>query len=170
MPQASNAANPPPSTTALVESLYSVLGHIRRLAAPGPVDPSSVFLLDMLRRCGPARPSDLATRTGLDQSTISRKLRALEAQGYLDRSPDPHDRRAFAVAVTEQGNALLRISLEARAEALAAALADWPTSHQADLARLLHRLADDLGTLDTHAECSRPGHVRQHPTSAQESA
>ena len=156
------------SSTALVESLYSVLGHMRRLAAPGPVDPSSVFLLDMLRRCGPARPSDLAARTGLDQSTISRKLRALETQGYLHRTSDPDDRRAFVVHVTDHGNALLRVSLEARAEAMSAVLASWSVSDRADFGRLLHRLADDFGALDTHATTQMSGHHQPSAARRQE--
>lgn len=154
----------------MVESLYSVLGHMRRLSAPGPVDPSSVFLLDMLRRCGPARPSDLAARTGLDQSTISRKLRALETQGYLHRTADPEDRRAFVVHVTDQGNALLRVGLEARADALSAVLDAWPDAERAEFGRLLHRLADGFGTLDTHATCSSTSHHHPPTTPQRESA
>ncbi|MDQ1247853.1 MAG: hypothetical protein QG597_2225 [Actinomycetota bacterium] len=152
----------------MVEALYAVLGHLRRAAASGHVDPSSVFLLDMLRRCGPARPSDLATRTGLDQSTISRKLRTLEAAGYLHRTADPDDGRASVVLVTDEGNALLRVNLEARADALATVLAAWPEADRVDLAQLLHRLADDFGAFDGHGTCPATSHQPTSTRSVQE--
>lgn len=136
-----------------MESLYAVVGHIRRLASGGPLDPSGVFLLDMLRRCGAARPADLAARTGLDQSTISRKLRSLDQQGYLQRTPDPTDGRAWMVAVTDTGLRLLRESLDARSAALTAAMIAWPEDDRVMFSRLLHRLADDVGALDGHGNC-----------------
>lgn len=141
----------------MMEAIYAVVGHIKRLAAGGPVDPSGVFLLDMLRRCGAARPAELAARTGLDQSTISRKLRSLDQQGYLQRLPDPSDGRASLVNVTDHGAQLLRASLDARSAALDAALAGWSDADRECFGRLLHRLAEDVGALDGHAGC--PAHA-----------
>lgn len=148
MVQASNSAAA--EWTEVLEALYSTLGHLRRMAAPGPVDASSVFLLDMLRRCGAARPADLAARTGLDQSTISRKLRSLESQGYLRRLPDPADGRAWLVSVTGDGALLLRDKLDRLGSAMARAAADWNESDRAQLVALLRRLADDAAASDGH--------------------
>lgn len=143
----------------VIEALYATLGHVRRLGTHGPVDPSGVFLLDMLRRCGPARPAELAARTGLDQSTISRKLRALESQGYLRRIPDPSDGRAWSVSVTDDGSQLLRDKLDSLGSAMAQAASDWSEADRSALVVLLRRLADDAGAVTAHRRTSALQHL-----------
>ncbi|MFN8127104.1 MAG: MarR family transcriptional regulator [Candidatus Nanopelagicales bacterium] len=143
----------------LLESLYEVVGHIRRLSPSDALDPSGIFVLEMLRRCGAARPSDMATRTGLDQSTISRKIRALESQGCIERTADPGDGRASVVTVTPTGHDLLRQSLDTRAATLSDALESWTDVDRHNLGALLRRLADDLDTEAAHGShptCPHP--------------
>jgi DNA-binding MarR family transcriptional regulator len=49
----------------------------------------------------------LAEALGTDSAGITRLLDRLEAKGYLARSPDPTDRRAQAISLTESGRALV---------------------------------------------------------------
>jgi DNA-binding MarR family transcriptional regulator len=76
----------------------------------------------------------LAERTGLDQSTLSRNLRGLEAAGLVEIAVAEQDQRRRAVWLTEEG-----------ARRLEAAMPVWRKAH-AEMAerldpRLAHRLA-----------------------------
>ena len=62
--------------------------------------------------------SELAQRTGLDQSTLSRNLQVLEAGGLIEIAAGERDARRRAVWLTEKG----ALSLEA-------GLADWKRAH-----------------------------------------
>jgi len=86
-----------------------------------------------------AAPDDtlgaLALRTGLDQSTLSRNLRGLEAAGLVEIAIAEHDQRRRAVWLTEQG-----------ARRLQAAIPVWREAHAALEQRLDPRLALRLGS------------------------
>ena len=62
--------------------------------------------------------SELAQRTGLDQSTLSRNLQVLEAAGLVEMAAGDRDARRRAVWLTEKG-----------AQSLEAGLADWKRAH-----------------------------------------
>ncbi len=80
----------------------------------------------------------LAERTGLEQSTLSRNLRALEKQGLVEIAMVDSDLRRRAVWLTERG-----------ARRLEAALPVWRAAHQA-LAQTL-----DTGLAERLAERAR---------------
>jgi DNA-binding MarR family transcriptional regulator len=69
--------------------------------------------------------SELALRTGLDQSTLSRNLQLLEALGLVELAAGEKDARRRAVRLTDKG-----------ALKLEAGLAEWKRAH-AELARRL---------------------------------
>jgi DNA-binding MarR family transcriptional regulator len=85
-----------------------------------------------------AAPDDtlgaLAERTGLDQSTLSRNLRGLEAAGFVEIAIADDDQRRRAVWLTEQG-----------ARRLEAAIPIWRSAHAALAERFDPRLALRLG-------------------------
>ena len=85
-----------------------------------------------------AAPDDtlgaLAERTGLDQSTLSRNLRGLEAAGLVEIAVAADDQRRRAVWLTEQG-----------ARRLEAAIPVWRQAHAALAERLEPELALRLG-------------------------
>jgi DNA-binding MarR family transcriptional regulator len=62
--------------------------------------------------------SELAQRTGLDQSTLSRNLQVLEAAGLVEIAADGADARRRAVRLTGKG-----------ARSLEAGLVDWRRAH-----------------------------------------
>ena len=76
----------------------------------------------------------LAERTGLDQSTLSRNLRGLEAAGFVEIAIADDDQRRRAVWLTEQG-----------ARRLEAAIPVWRNAHTALADRFDPRLALRLG-------------------------
>src|ERR1700733_5082019 len=85
-----------------------------------------------------AAPDDtlgaLAERTGLDQSTLSRNLRGLEAAGLVEIAIAEDDQRRRAVWLTEEG-----------ARRLEAAIPVWRQAHAALAERLEPELALRLG-------------------------
>lgn len=51
----------------------------------------------------PQRITDLAAAAGVTQPAITLLVNRLQERGLLVREPDPDDRRAVLVAITEQG-------------------------------------------------------------------
>lgn len=87
------------------------------------------------------RLTELVNRIGLDLSTVSRQLKALESAGLVVRSEDPVDRRAAGVRLSESGVEALGRLQDVRHRFLAEVLADWPAEDRNRLAPLLERLA-----------------------------
>ena len=152
MPQATKPAAPVGSPAAegweadLVLALTSLLTHLKRKSGD-PQASARAFLLAHVDRYGPVRATDLAEHAGLDLSTISRHLRGLEDAGCIRRTPDPDDRRASLLELSDHGRDQLDRAVRARHELLARATTDWSRDDLADLTRLLHRLAHDLESL-----------------------
>lgn len=64
------------------------------------------FVLAICREPGRSQ-EELARELCLNKSTVARNLTYLEEQGYLSRSPLPHDKRQFSVHPTEKMLAVL---------------------------------------------------------------
>jgi DNA-binding MarR family transcriptional regulator len=64
--------------------------------------------LTWLRSDGPVHQRDLATHASTDPMMTSQVLRTLEARGLVVRTPDPRDRRARTLSVTEGGRTLAK--------------------------------------------------------------
>lgn len=91
---------------------------------------------------GPMRSSELAESVLSDPSTVSRHVAQLVERGHLERRPDPDDRRASLVAVTDSGRrAADRMRLR-RNQRLGAVVGRWPEDERVELARLLNKLLD----------------------------
>jgi DNA-binding MarR family transcriptional regulator len=56
------------------------------------------------------RATELARRSGRPKQVIGRAVDELEALGYLERRPEPGDRRAKLVVPTERGRELIQLS------------------------------------------------------------
>jgi DNA-binding MarR family transcriptional regulator len=56
------------------------------------------------------RATELARRSGRPKQLIGRAVDELEALGYLERHPEPDDRRAKLVIPTERGRELIQLS------------------------------------------------------------
>jgi DNA-binding MarR family transcriptional regulator len=61
--------------------------------------------LNLMLYPGPqgARPSELAARRGMSKQAVNYLLGELERLGYIERRPDPDDRRSKRVALTHRG-------------------------------------------------------------------
>lgn len=99
----------------------------------------SYTLLAHLEDSGGCLAKDLAARYGLDKSTVSRQVQALERLGFLERRPAPEDHRAQMLHLTPAGAGILAQVTESRHAAVAERLAGWSDADVARFAELLIR-------------------------------
>lgn len=69
---------------------------------------SQCYALDAVVKDGPLSLNEVAARLFLDKSTASRIVDALERKGYVERHPNPEDRRALHLEPTLRGRELHR--------------------------------------------------------------
>ena len=58
---------------------------------------------------GALHASDLADRLRVSRQAVAQAIRALEAHGYVVRSPDSADARALLITLTSRGREALRV-------------------------------------------------------------
>ncbi|MCZ4611178.1 MarR family transcriptional regulator [Streptomyces sp. Lzd4kr] len=119
--------------------------HERLMALAGvPLDRAAVALLRQVADSEPLRPGELAARLGVEASHVTRTVQQLQRTGYVTRVPDPQDRRAQRIELTESGRrAIVRVR-DAGARGMQLALADWTPEELRQLATLFHRMVDDF--------------------------
>jgi len=124
------------------------LNHsLRAPVARQGVTPTRLTALATLEKSGPMRGSDLADRLSITAASVSRLVEALEEGGWVDREPDPEDRRAQLLSISGAGRETLRrMRVEGTGE-LAEAIRALPDAERTQLAAalpVLVRLSDDL--------------------------
>ncbi|GIE25992.1 MarR family winged helix-turn-helix transcriptional regulator [Winogradskya humida] len=87
---------------------------------------------------------ELAVRTSLDPSTVSRAVAALVSHDLVARQPDPGDGRASILVVTPAGRAALADSLDWYARVLHQALAGWSDEDVTAFSDAIDRFARDV--------------------------
>jgi DNA-binding MarR family transcriptional regulator len=96
----------PPLIGALLRMPWErVMQHmLERLHEQGFDDVDAAHL-NLILYPGPqgARPSELAARRGISKQAANYLLGELERLGYLERRPDPEDRRSKRIALTRRG-------------------------------------------------------------------
>lgn len=148
-PTASDDADPGTPESSAVDSLMHALMSIGRLmrhrAAGDDLDPGTFWLLKTLSDQGPMRVTDLASFANLDTSTVSRHVAQLHKTGLIDRTPDPDDRRAQRVELSQQGLKTLHTSMDHRRALLRRSFTGWDPADIEELDRLLARF---VGSID----------------------
>ncbi|WP_072805713.1 MarR family winged helix-turn-helix transcriptional regulator [Rhodococcoides yunnanense] len=119
------------TTTAesLVEEVF-LFGRSLRWAVTTEDENSSLpqaltGVLATLATEGECRQTDLANRLCVSQSALSRQIADLVELGYIDRTPDPDDKRASRVRVSDKGREKLSMIWDCRARRLRELLSDW---------------------------------------------
>ncbi|GGJ26560.1 MarR family winged helix-turn-helix transcriptional regulator [Streptomyces brasiliensis] len=119
--------------------------HDRLMALAGvPLDRAAVALLRQMADSEPLRPGELAHRLGVEASHVTRTVQQLQKSGHVTRVPDPDDRRAQRIQLTDAGRAAVRSVRDAGVRGMQAALADWQPEELRQLATLFHRMVDDF--------------------------
>ncbi len=115
-----------------------------RTVAAVPLDRAAVVILRQLAEAGPVRSGELAARLQVEAPHVSRQVHRLRQAGYVDRVPDPDDRRAQLIELTPSGKAASDRIREVGISGMQAALAHWSPQELHQLATLLHRMVDDF--------------------------
>ena len=136
-----------PSTEGLGEA-FGVVARRLRAASMGSlarfdVTPSQMRVVRVLSHSGGVRSSELAQLLHITPRSVTEVVDALEAKGLAVRSPDPSDRRATLVSLTQRGRDLsdeVRRARGVESEKLFERLSKADRDH---LARILRTLTDD---------------------------
>lgn len=100
-------------------------------------------VLAALRRAGTPyelSPGRLLRETLVTSGTMTNRVDRLAARGFVERSPDPTDRRGVIVRLTSEGLQTVDAAFEELLDAEAALLADLPDADRDRLADLLRTL------------------------------
>jgi DNA-binding MarR family transcriptional regulator len=125
------------------------------------LDRSAYLLLGRIVAAGPTRLSALADGLGLDLSTISRQVHALEAAGLAGRTTEATDRRASLIAATDRGREIYNRNHAVQQAALRDLLSDWTDAERDEFARLLTRFNDKIVSRHPVPNASRAAGTRQ---------
>ena len=93
---------------------------------------------------GPQSLGDLARAEGVKPPTMSRLVKAMQAEGLVESVTAAHDQRQVRIAATARGRRLLLKGRRRRLEALAKLLADATPREKAALATVVELLARAL--------------------------
>ncbi|MDQ2661843.1 MAG: MarR family transcriptional regulator [Actinomycetota bacterium] len=127
-----------------------------------PITAARVRLLWELQHTGPSTQHALATRLEVSPRNITGLVDALEASGYVRRSPHPSDRRAIIVSLAASAESMMQQMQRDHADLTADLLGAVQPSDRAALergvdaiaARLRELIAADETDVSTSGEAS----------------
>ncbi|WP_031468879.1 MarR family winged helix-turn-helix transcriptional regulator [Sciscionella sediminilitoris] len=129
----------------LVVALHRLQRSLRHAAGGGRASPTALIVLTQLHQHGPLRIGTIAERVPCSQPTATMVVAGLEAEGLVDRRPDPDDGRATQAVLTEQGREELRTFGNSQAKVLAERLDTLPAAQRDSVLALdeaLRKLAE----------------------------
>ena len=130
----------------LPEIFWAVARRLRDMSqetlAPWDISPSHLRALRVLRRDGPIRLSALSERLHIAPRSATEVVDALEARDLARRRPDPGDRRATLVDMTEHGASVLEAIRAARGTEAERVFGRLSQADRAHLASILGKLRD----------------------------
>ncbi|MFD4031342.1 MarR family winged helix-turn-helix transcriptional regulator [Streptomyces sp. NPDC058637] len=131
----------------------SAVGAVKRGLArllPAACPGGSATVLTLLARYGEMRITRLAELLAVDMSVTSRHVAHAVENGWIERSPDPADKRSRILRLTPAGEELLDELTRRTTEMFAHNLIDWSDAEVGQLNTLLSRLRDSFS-------CRGPG-------------
>lgn len=126
----------------------SAVGAVKRELGrnlPPDCPPGSAGVLTILKHYGDMRMSQLAELLSVDVSVTSRHVSHVADRGWIKRSPDPADKRASILHLTDNGRGVLDGLSQHATDLLTDRLHDWDDDDVRELIRLLARLRDSFG-------------------------
>jgi DNA-binding MarR family transcriptional regulator len=145
----------------------SAFGAVKRDMArilPHDCPAGSAAVLTLLKRYGDMRMSRLAELLAVDMSVASRHVAHTADRGWIERRPDPDDKRSRILTLTDEGHERMEDLNVRTTELLADRLSDWSDDEVDQLIALMTRLRDSFG------DCRTTASRGQFPLVAQASA
>ncbi|GAB3392040.1 hypothetical protein GCM10027568_18610 [Humibacter soli] len=140
LPSLERGAGAPDFTAGLVDALsqmaFWMMGALTKLAADNDLSLTQLRVLAILRDRRP-RMSDLVDHLGLEKSTLTGLVSRAEALGLVTRAPNPVDRRAVDVMLSDEGARLAEQLTDEFTRTLQSMLGSLDPSEQRALGQLL---------------------------------
>ncbi|WP_327116549.1 MarR family winged helix-turn-helix transcriptional regulator [Streptomyces sp. NBC_01341] len=152
----------------------SAVGAVKRGLArilPAECPGGSATVLTLLARYGEMRITRLAELLAVNMSVTSRHVTHAVENGWIERSPDPADKRSRILRLTPAGHELLDELTRRTTEIFAHHLIDWSDEEVGRLNTLLSRLRDSFSCRGSggcapgrHSGDCRTGHPAESHT------
>ncbi|MEU3482148.1 MarR family winged helix-turn-helix transcriptional regulator [Streptomyces sp. NPDC033754] len=131
----------------------SAIGAVKRgLARTLPADcpGGSAIVLALLHHHGDMRIGRVSELMAVDMSVSSRHVAHTVDRGWVERLPDPADRRSRILHLTPAGESMLAVLDRRLTDMLARTLVEWSDDDVELLTALLARLRDSFGDCRAH--------------------
>lgn len=102
------------------------------------LQPAAFHLARWLYAYGPANPSTLAEAVAMDRSSTSNLIGRMKVLGLVESAPDPADRRAVKVSLTDDGRGRVVEALDLRGSTFFDRTRNWTLEELRTFIDLLH--------------------------------
>jgi len=123
----------------MVVALFGLIASLKR-AQKDNQPANQLALLQVIAAHRQVRPSELAEELGVNQSSITRQVQALEDEGDVIVSADPKDQRACLIRLSEPGQNKLYDLTQIGLDRFSKFIANWDAEEVRTLTRLLLKL------------------------------
>lgn len=138
-----------PALRRQVEAFHEALSDLVRAYMTGErgrivchdISLTQCYALEALLRRGPSTLNALARELGLDKSTASRAVAALQRKGYVGRAAHPGDARAVLLDITAAGRRIHERIRQDRIAERTELLASFSSEVREGMADVMRRLA-----------------------------
>ena len=132
----------------MLNQIFSQMNEVLRQALkPYRVSIHQWRVLCFLKLHGELSIGDISANTVMGQSTISRVVDQLEANGYAVRRPMPRNNRVILVSLTESGDEVIETVFPVAVSVHHVAMEDFSPVERERFLAMLHRV---LGNLQVH--------------------
>ena len=142
MMRSADLADSPGYILARASRLFASLNEQR--LRPLEIGVAYIPVLAALSGKGPLSQKDLAQMAHIEQPTMAQLLNRMERAGFIERRGDPKDKRSSLVFLTELAQDRLSPGRSALAQTNKDALRNFSKEESTELARLLHRVIQNL--------------------------
>ncbi|MFE9135387.1 MarR family winged helix-turn-helix transcriptional regulator [Streptomyces sp. NPDC007355] len=131
----------------------SAIGAVKRGLArtlPAECPGGSAIVLALLHHHGDMRMGRVSELMAVDMSVSSRHVAHTVDRGWVERLPDPADRRSRILHLTQAGEDMLAVLDRRLTDMLARTLVEWSDDDVELLTDLLARLRESFGDCRAH--------------------
>jgi DNA-binding MarR family transcriptional regulator len=132
----------------MVSVLFEVIGGLKR-AQRGNLPANRLAMLHVIAAYGSVRPSAVAMELQLNQSSVTRQVQILAAEGAVTIKGDPEDLRACLISLTASGREQLEKLNRIGLARFGLFVADWEADEVRTFTRLLHKFEQSKAAVAT---------------------
>lgn len=149
------------STIEISQSMFKLYHQVSRLVNECMMDEGvslarSKFLL-LLECQGPQRSTDIACALGFAPRTVTEAIDGLERDKLVKREPDPKDRRAKIVSITQTGRAVISAAQQPQHKTIEAIFATLSEEQKQQLKEIISCLSEKTEELQRERDRTEAG-------------